>query len=88
MLSLASYTLIDWLEICENPTSHHVFFNDLFTSPDLVSELKSACYRATGTFRENHTNGCNMKSIGIMKKKREVHMTIDQVEAFSSISLQ
>lgn len=59
--------VMDCPKVCEKPTSHHVFLDNFFTSFDLISELKSLGYRATGTIRENRTKGCVVKSVAEMK---------------------
>ncbi|XP_022827111.1 piggyBac transposable element-derived protein 3-like [Spodoptera litura] len=51
------------------PANHEVFFDNFFTSYDLLLELKSLGYRATGTVRENRTKKCPLTSTKEMKKK-------------------
>lgn len=65
---LGTRVVMDCLEVCDKPTSHHIFFYNFFTSFDLISNLKSLGYRATGTVRENRTKGCPVKSVQEMKK--------------------
>lgn len=48
--------------------NHEVFFDNFFTSYDLLLELRSLGYRATGTVRENRTKKCPLKSTKEMKK--------------------
>lgn len=51
---LGTRVVMDCLEICENPTSH-IFFDNFFTSYDLIMKIKSLGYRAIATIRENRT---------------------------------
>lgn len=65
---LGTRTVMDCLKVCENPASHHIYFDNFFTSYDLVADLKSLGYRATGTIRENRMKGCPLKTNNDMKK--------------------
>ncbi|CAH2095726.1 unnamed protein product [Euphydryas editha] len=50
------------------PANHEVFFDNFFTSYDLLLELRSLGYRDTGTVRENRTKNFPLKSTKDMKK--------------------
>lgn len=65
---LGTRVVMDCLNVCETPTYHHIFFDNFFTSYDLVANLKKPGSRATGTIRANRMQGCVMKSVESMKK--------------------
>ena len=65
---LGTRTVMECLKVCENPTSHHIYFDNFFTSYDLIADLKALGYRATGTVRQNRTKGCPLKTDADMKK--------------------
>ena len=46
------------LSVCGNPSDHHVFFDNFFSSYDLVTTLSKKGFKATGTFRADRTNSC------------------------------
>lgn len=52
-----------------NPLNHQVFFDNFFSSYNLLVDLKAEGYRATGTIRENRTKKCPLKSCKDMKKE-------------------
>ena len=41
------------LEICENPKDHSVFFDNFFSSYQLITDLGTKEFRATGTMRSD-----------------------------------
>lgn len=59
---------MDCLKVCQNPAYHHIYFDNFFTSYDLVAKLKTLGYRATGTRRTNRMKGCPLKTEKDMKK--------------------
>lgn len=65
---LGTRTVMNCLKVCEKPASHHIYFDNFFTSYDLVAELKVLGYRATGTIRQNRMKGCQLKTDKEMKK--------------------
>ena len=65
---LGTRTVMDCLKVCKVPASHHIYFDNFFTSYDLIAELKTLGYRATGTVRQNRIRGCPLKSDAEMKK--------------------
>lgn len=52
-----------------NPANHQVFFDNFFTTYDLLVDLRKLGYRATGTVRENRTKKYPLKSTKVMKKE-------------------
>ena len=46
------------LEICENPKDHSVFFNNFFSSYQLITDLGTKGFRATGTMRNDRIMKC------------------------------
>ncbi|XP_068212129.1 piggyBac transposable element-derived protein 3-like [Palaemon carinicauda] len=61
-------TVMDCLKVCQVPASQHIYFDSFFTSYDLIAELKTLGYRATGTVRQNRIKGCPLKTDTDMKK--------------------
>ena len=56
------------LSIVSSPECHEVFFDNYFTSYDLLSYLKSIKIKATGTARENRLKQCPLQDTKLMKK--------------------
>ncbi|CAK1592870.1 unnamed protein product [Parnassius mnemosyne] len=52
-----------------DPKNHKVFFDNFFTSCNLLFDLRNLGYCATGTVRENRTKKCPLAAIKEMKKK-------------------
>ncbi|CAK1601731.1 unnamed protein product [Parnassius mnemosyne] len=50
------------------PEEHTVYFDNFFTSCDLLRDLKESGYKATGTIRDNRTKKCPLRPVNIMKK--------------------
>lgn len=65
---LGTRVVMECLKICDSPSSHHIYFDNFFTSYDLVAKLKTLGYRATGTIRQNRMRGCPLKTDVTMKK--------------------
>ena len=57
------------LSVVENPKCHHVFFDNFFTSYNLLKSLKELDFKATGTIRENRTMKCPLQPSKIISKK-------------------
>lgn len=57
------------LKLNTNPVNHKIFFDNFFTSYDLLADLRNIGYCATGTIRENRTKKCPLISTKDMKKK-------------------
>jgi hypothetical protein len=49
--------LLKVVEAHSDPTSHHVYFDNFFTSYQLLNDLRKIHFKATGTIRTNRTNG-------------------------------
>jgi hypothetical protein len=56
------------LSIVSNPKCHEVFFDNFFTSYELLAHLKSLEVKATGTVRENRLKQCPLQDTKLMKK--------------------
>ena len=56
------------LSPCANPSDHHVFFDNFFSSYQLMKTLPEKGFKATGTFRADRTNGCPLKYVKEFKK--------------------
>ena len=65
---LGTRVILSCVEVCANPSLHHLYFDNFFSSYDLIVQLKGMGFRATGTVRENRTKGCPLKSVCEMKK--------------------
>lgn len=50
------------------PEEHTVYFDNFFTSCDLLKELKASGYKATGPIRDNRTKKCPLRPVKNMKK--------------------
>ncbi|CAG5029382.1 unnamed protein product [Parnassius apollo] len=57
------------LAICTDPRAHVVYFDNFFSSIQLLIDLKSQGFRATGTVRENRIKKCPIMTKKEMKKK-------------------
>lgn len=68
-LPLGSRVVLDLLQKLEKPSDHIVFFDNYFTSYDLISTLRETGVRATGTVRDNRIKKCPLLSVKEMKKK-------------------
>lgn len=60
-LNLGTRVVVNLLDCVENPRSHCVYFDNLFTSRDLLLHLQEQGFRATGTLRENRLGKCTIK---------------------------
>ena len=56
------------LSPCANPSDHHVFFDNFFSSYQLMKTLPEKGFKTTGTFRADRTNGCPLKCVKEFKK--------------------
>lgn len=68
-LPLGSKVVLDLLKVVTVPTDHIVFFDNYFTSHDLLVDLRQQGIRATGTVRENRTKKCPLPASNDMKKR-------------------
>jgi hypothetical protein len=69
-LSLRPHVVLDLLSVVAIPSNHTVFYDNYFTSCNLLKILKQQGYRATGTIREKRTKKCRLTSTKIMKKQQ------------------
>lgn len=70
-LGMGGDTVMELLSILEERRHHQTFFDNFFSSFQLLAALRQKGFFATGTVRENRTNNCpleNTKEIG--KKER------------------
>ena len=56
------------LSCLEDPSSHEVFFDNFFTSYDLLVYLQDINVKASGTARENRLKKCPLMNTSVMKK--------------------
>ncbi|XP_047120567.1 piggyBac transposable element-derived protein 2-like [Schistocerca piceifrons] len=56
------------LDCIEKPENHCVYFDNFFTSSDLLIHLRNLGFRATGTVRENRDSDCPLLSSNELKK--------------------
>ncbi len=66
---LGTRVVKQFVDVTQDPTKHELFTDNLFTSYDLMVDLKELGMRATGTVRANRVNGCPLMSDKLMKKK-------------------
>ncbi|KAB0805128.1 hypothetical protein PPYR_02098 [Photinus pyralis] len=72
-LALGSRVVVNLLDCVEDASSHCVYFDNLFTSRDLLLYLQQKGFRATGTLRENRLAKCPIKdSKSLGKESRGV----------------
>jgi len=67
-LGLGHQVVSSLLSIVSSPECHEVFFDNFFTSYDLLHYLKSIKIKATGTARENRLKQCPLQDTKLMKK--------------------
>ena len=67
-LGVGSRVVLNMLECTEHPQGHTVYFDNYFTSRDLLLHLRSIGYRATGTVRENRTDKCPLQTTKELEK--------------------
>ncbi|KAF0296468.1 Tetratricopeptide repeat protein 21B [Amphibalanus amphitrite] len=67
-LPLGTRVVTEMLEAVDIPTDHSVYFDNLFTSRQLMVTLAEEGYRATGTVQERRTNQCPLPDSKTMAK--------------------
>ena len=67
-LPLGTRVVTEMLEAVHTPTDHIVYFDNLFTSRQLMVTLAEEGYRATGTVQERRTNKCPLPDSKTMAK--------------------
>ena len=68
-IPLKSRVVKEMLEAVSVPSDHCVYFDNLFTSRQLLITLASEGYRSTGTGRENRTDKCPLTDSETPAKK-------------------
>jgi hypothetical protein len=66
---LGTRVVRDMVSVIPHPSSHMVFFDNFFTSPELLIDLREAGFRTSGTIRENRCRQAPLQSHAQMKKK-------------------
>lgn len=66
---LGRRVVMSLLKCVNTPTCHEVFFDNFFTSYDLLVALRDISIKATGTVRENRLKKCPLLDTKLMKKK-------------------
>lgn len=66
---LGTRVVTSLLDIVTDPSDHAVFFDNFFTSYELLCQLKERGFRATGTVRENRLKKCPLVSSKDMAKE-------------------
>lgn len=61
---------IDSLPEDKRSLPYNIYFDNLFTSFELLKELKDRNYGATGTIRANRCKHCPLKSVDVMKRQK------------------
>lgn len=67
---LGGQVVIDLLKVIENRNSHKIYFDNFFTSFNLLVHLRNEGYFATGTVRENRILKCPLETNKSMGKKQ------------------
>ena len=57
------------LEVCKRPSNHSVYFDNFFSSYQLLSDLDKKIFWATGAMRKYHVMKCPLIDIQQMKRK-------------------
>ena len=68
-LPLGLQVVMELLNSVSDPTDHVVFFDNFFSSYNLLVALKSKEFRATGTLRENRLRKCPIPPAKKLKKQ-------------------
>ncbi|XP_066969104.1 piggyBac transposable element-derived protein 3-like [Macrobrachium rosenbergii] len=66
---LGSRVIRECISACTEPTKHRFYFDNFFTSYDIVLDLKGKEINATGTVRSNRTKHCPLPTAKDVKKK-------------------
>ncbi|XP_039631232.1 piggyBac transposable element-derived protein 3-like [Polypterus senegalus] len=67
--ALGSRVVLNMLDPVQEPASHWVFFDNLFTSRDLLIHLRDVGFRASGTLRQNRLCKCPLKDSKELSKE-------------------
>lgn len=68
-MPFGSQVVLDLLQCISEPSDHVLFFDNYFTSYDLLKTLRERGFRATGTVRDNRIKKCPLPTANAMKKK-------------------
>lgn len=68
-LPLGSRVVLDLVQCIDQPLEHRLYFDNYFSSHDLLTTLRGMKLRATGTVRDNRTKKCPLTSVKEMQKK-------------------
>ena len=68
-LPLGSKVVLGLLECVTTPTDHTIYFDNYFSSHDLLTTLRQKGFRATGTIRDNRTKKCPFIETKLWNKK-------------------
>lgn len=68
-LPLGSKVVLNLVKEIESPANHVLYFDNFFTSHDLLKTLTEKDFKATGTIRENRTKKCPLIDSKVLKKK-------------------
>ncbi|XP_029459182.1 piggyBac transposable element-derived protein 3-like [Rhinatrema bivittatum] len=66
---LGTRVISDLISVIQEPRNHCLFFDNFFTSHNLMVELKEKGFRAIGTVRENRTGKCPLMAPKELRKK-------------------
>jgi hypothetical protein len=66
---LGTRVICQLADIIQHCDGHEIYFDNFFTSVDVLAMQKTKNFKATGTVRETRTNKCGLKTIA--QKRRE-----------------
>ncbi|XP_069670940.1 piggyBac transposable element-derived protein 3-like isoform X1 [Periplaneta americana] len=67
-LALGTKVVLNMLDCIVHPRAHDIYFDNFFTSRDLLLHLQDLGFRATGTVRENRMDGCPLQDTKLLQK--------------------
>ena len=73
------------LEIVDAPKFHHVYFDNVFTSPNLLLQLREKGFKGTGTVRVNRLQGTSLKDTKQMEKMDRGSMDISSTSFLCAV---
>ncbi|GFN87505.1 PiggyBac transposable element-derived protein 1 [Plakobranchus ocellatus] len=69
-LGMGGSVVMDLISVLPKEDKYSLYFDNLFTSPALLSFVKDKGYDATGTLRANRLNQCPLEGVDSMKKMK------------------
>lgn len=81
-LPLGSKVVLDLIRNIPHPSDHILFFDNFFTSYDLLLILKEKGFRAIGTVRDNRTKRCPLKSSKMLEKQERGSLDVMYVSKY------